>query len=415
LLNEQLTQIVSIINFFLLSIALTFLFIHAYRLKYALKNSEFHRRRAESFQSLFNATSEGVFRSREDGTLLEINDSGVKLLGLPSSKISNGDAVNIFECLDNSKGKKELLALLSHGQDVHHMVFDLATESRCGSFIEMSVHKRMDHEPVLEGIFYDITERIHVEENLRAYKTNLERDVTARTRDLILANKKIAKQHTELQKLSTSLIKSQETERRRIAQELHDELGQSLTAVKIGLEIIEDRLRVEKVRGVKEILSESISVVGNIMDNVHQISLNLRPSMLDELGLLPTVEWFTNTFSRRVSIPVRILNRGFKERLPSDQETILYRVVQEALTNVAKHAKADEVRMIFRKVRMKVQLWVIDNGSGFNLRTVKAEKHLKNRVGLIGIREKMVSCGGRFFIHSEPRRGTRLMVELDLP
>ncbi len=212
----------------------------------------------------------------------------------------------------------------------------------------------------------------------------------------------------ELGRLSAKLLQAQEDERRRIARELHDEIGQALSALKLELAVAER----EAVAG-REPLAEARSITEKALQSVRDISQLLHPSMLDDLGLVDTATWYTRAFSRRSGIRTDLTTETLDPRLPPEIEACIYRVIQEALTNVARHAEATECRVRIERRDRAVLLTVSDNGKGFQQELARppAERGL----GLVGVRERVTGFGGSLRIDSVAGAGTTLEVLLPLP
>mgnify|MGYP006292885747 CR=1 FL=1 len=216
-----------------------------------------------------------------------------------------------------------------------------------------------------------------------------------------------------LRQLTDQLVRAQEDERRRIARELHDELGQALTAISLDLAGIDRGLPVDVPAELLERLEEARALVKEIDDRVNEIALNLRPSLLDDLGLIPALRWYTASFSERTGIAVLTDFQEAGPGLRDDIATALYRIVQEALTNVARHAGASRVTFALQISDHTVELSIDDNGSGFDASGVKNGGTLPG-IGLIGIQERIHNLGGSLEIHSRPNRGTKVTIHLPL-
>jgi signal transduction histidine kinase len=211
----------------------------------------------------------------------------------------------------------------------------------------------------------------------------------------------------ELRLLSQQLVHAQEEERRRISRELHDEVGQKLTALRVDLGHLE-RLRAAPGGAFDERLTEARRIAEESMRLVRDIAMGLRPSMLDDLGLGPALEWQAREFSRR-GLPVTVTIDGVLEGIPESHSTCVYRVVQEALTNCARHAQASQVRVAVHRHNGRAVVMIQDNGVGFD------PYRAGNGLGLIGIQERVRELGGSVRISSQPGRGTALAVEIPAP
>lgn len=211
-----------------------------------------------------------------------------------------------------------------------------------------------------------------------------------------------------LQVLSHRLVEIQENERRRIALELHDEIGQSLTVLSLLLNS-HPVASMKSEKGMAE-LQNARELIDEISDKVQDLSLNLRPSMLDDLGLLPTLVWYIGRYSQQVNIEIDFEHVGLERRFPPDIETTAYRIIQEALTNVTRYA---EVKQAFVRVwaEDKINIQIEDNGVGFD--PIMILEH-KETIGVIGMRERADQVGGKLDILSSPGGGTTVIAILPL-
>jgi len=215
-----------------------------------------------------------------------------------------------------------------------------------------------------------------------------------------------AENSLHLHRLSARLVRAQEDERRLIARELHDEVGQALTAVKMQLAMARRSVPDGQARAI----DEARTITDAALQSARQISRLLHPPMLDDTGLAPTLDWYLKGFSERTGIPVDFVHSGMEERPAPEVETCLFRVVQEATTNIARHAAATSCRVYLQRLPASVALTVEDNGSGFE--PGAAPRHELEGVGLLGIEERVTDARGTFRIESAPGRGTRITVEL---
>jgi GAF domain-containing protein/anti-sigma regulatory factor (Ser/Thr protein kinase) len=225
----------------------------------------------------------------------------------------------------------------------------------------------------------------------------------------------VAKHKENLQGLSSRLIDAQEQERKRIAQELHDEMGQALTAMSINLSAIDKQLGAALDPETAQRLAETDSLITRTLEQMRELALDLRPSMLDDLGLLPALRWYVKRYENRTGILVGLEAVGLELRLPEQIETVIYRMVQEALTNVARHARANRVDIRLQRRDSIVQAFIEDDGSGFDPAEVADREAQERGVGLVGMRERIAAVGGSLEIKSHPGKGTRLAIELPLP
>ncbi len=224
------------------------------------------------------------------------------------------------------------------------------------------------------GTVYDITERKRAEDELRA--------------------------------LSHELVDLQENERRTFGRELHDEIGQSLTA----LQLLLNRIARLAADDIKDELNQAQSHVVGLMKRVREMSVGLYPTMLDSLGLLPALTWQFDRFTKLTQVYVSFEHTGLKKKFAPEITLATYRIIQEALTNVARHASVDEVTVTVSVDRNVIHVRVEDRGKGFSLNTLD----VRNSSGLSGMRERALALGGTLVVDTSPGIGTRIMAELPL-
>lgn len=215
----------------------------------------------------------------------------------------------------------------------------------------------------------------------------------------------------QLRLLSSELLVAQEKERKRVAQELHDGVGQYLTATKIQVHNLLDRMPEDADGDGVSCLGTAMSMLQQSIDEVKRIQRDLRPPVLDDLGIIATIEWFSRTYqSTYPGIKVEKLVRVEEQEVPEDLKTVIYRILQEAMNNVAKHSKADRVRLELRAADGALTLTICDNGKGLDLETVQADSRSRGAMGLASMWERAQLSGGEFSIESAPGAGTTLTV-----
>jgi PAS domain S-box-containing protein len=271
---------------------------------------------------------------------------------------------------------------VAKGQAVERELFDPPSGRWVRSAIYPTGHQTQNGREIFVHMIHDITERVQAKEALQ--------------------------QHAEqLQALSRRLVEIQESERRRIARELHDEIGQSLTGLKLILDMT-DRLPPDAVSAS---LGEARTIVNELVVQVRNMSLDLRPAMLDDLGLLHTLLWHFKRYTAQTRIDVTFRRSGVEGRRFAPQaETAVYRIVQEALTNVARHAGVSDVTVRLWADGDVLGVQVEDRGVGFDPDVVPVGAS----TGLSGMRERVALLGGQLTVESARRVGTRLTAELPL-
>jgi signal transduction histidine kinase len=219
--------------------------------------------------------------------------------------------------------------------------------------------------------------------------------------------REISNARTALQELSVRLLQAQEEERRSIARELHDEVGQSLTGVLVEMANLSTLIRSRRAEELEPKATEIKRLLEDSISGVRNMALLLRPPMLDDLGLLPALQWHARETARRSSVRVKIAAEGIPENLPDDLKTCIYRIVQEALHNVIQHAQAHTVRVSIERNGGYIYLSIQDDGRGF---AAKEERGM----GLLGMEERASHLGGSFTVESTPGEGAMLRVILPL-
>lgn len=211
-----------------------------------------------------------------------------------------------------------------------------------------------------------------------------------------------------LRRMSDRVLKVQEHERQRISRDLHDEVGQALTAINVNLAMLRTSLGPVTADSARR-LSETQHLIEQTMGNISNFSRELRPAMLDDLGLLPALRNYVKSFGERTGLAVRLDTTQSEniEQLDSERKIVVYRIVQEGLTNVAKHAHARQVDIIITGSRHDVRIQLSDDGDGFTPGSTPPEA-VPRQLGLIGLGERVRLVGGEFAINSTPGRGTHL-------
>jgi PAS domain S-box-containing protein len=353
------------------------------------KQSEEALRESEiKYRSLYENSMVGIFQIPTEGRLLRINSAFAQMFGYQKPEEMIREISDIgAQLFVHPEQWNVIIRWLGQNGTIRQKEFEMIR--RDGSRFWMLLTARVEKEPKGKFIYYegttiDITERIWAIEELGRNQDRL-RELTAR------------------------LMYAQESERKKISMELHDEIGQALTAVKINLVEIQKEIPSDIRSDVGARLIETDAIIENMLEQIHQMALDLRPALLDDLGLIPTLRWYTKHFKTRTGLDVRLDTGRPTARLLADQETAVYRIVQEALTNIAKHADATLVRIRMRWKRQAFILSIKDDGKGFD---VKTQKNNKNRtgMGLIGIRERAASLNGVMVIDSILGQGTSLSI-----
>jgi PAS domain S-box-containing protein len=270
-------------------------------------------------------------------------------------------------------------------------------------------------------IAHDLTHHKQATEHLQQANDALEAHVAVRTSELKQANEALHSEIAEhraaeerIKRLLREIVHTQEGERRRIARDLHDQLGQQLNAMAINLDILkkeceEHNIPCERIETIQ-------AIVEQLDSDVDFLTWQLRPTVLDDLGLLAALRKYVHEWSKHFGIQVEVFSTGMeKNRLSMEVETMLYRIAQEALNNVSKHSQAKNVSLLLERRPDEIWLTIEDDGSGFELEKQAVSGGDGDGLGLIGIRERTALVGGTVDIESSPGKGTNILVRIPLP
>jgi signal transduction histidine kinase len=318
-------------------------------------------------------------------------------LGLPDSqgletfyKFSQSNPSTPVIIFSSSDDVKIALQALQHGAQDYLVKGSYLTFENIGSLI------------ISRAIAYAI-ERYQIQQELLRERSLLEQRVTERTCEIKSAN-------IHLQKLASSLVNAQEAERRRISLELHDEAGQFLTALKLSLNMIQTELGSHSSALTSQ-MAEASQLTDTIIEKLRTLAHDLRPPAIDALGLNQVIQDLCRKTARQTG--VEIAYSGSQIDFPTHIQLSLYRVVQEALTNIIKHANASRVEVCLAVDAEQISLVVSDNGCGFSLTDLSALKSFDG-IGLLGIQDRIEAIGGAFAIKTQPHQGTILSVMIPL-
>jgi PAS domain S-box-containing protein len=231
-------------------------------------------------------------------------------------------------------------------------------------------------------------------------------DITERKK----AEEELKKSHEQLRNFAKRLAEAEEIERQKIARELHDQVGQNLTALGINLGILRNQLSDTLTEQTDARLNDSMGILEETAKRIRDVMSDLRPSVLDDYGLMAAIRWLSERISQRTGLTINVAYQDTKVDLPSETEITLFRIAQELLTNITKHAKATEVSIRLDSMDGKVQFVIVDNGVGFDPAALK--KIGESRWGLLNVRERTDAIAGILTIASRPGQGTRVVIEV---
>lgn len=333
------------------------------------------RESEERYRELFENAKDALYVHDLGGRYTSFNRAAEKLSGFTRDEIIGKHFSNFIAPRNLKDARENFCKKLDYEGETTYEI-DLITKDRRRVPVEVS--SRLIYEngkPIgIQGVARDISDRKRAQEALRNY--------------------------------SQRLIEAQEAERQVIARELHDEIGQVLTAVRINLNSLE---RSAQSGSQALAIDDSLVIVDEALERVRELSLNLRPSVLDSLGLGPALRWYVDHYARRSGIVADLtsdLEDGTRLRL--ELETACFRIVQEALTNVMRHARATHVRVSIKRSNGNLDVKIRDNGVGFNVETLLKDSPPAWTLGLRGMEERAVAAQGHLKIDSAPTRGTEV-------
>jgi two-component system CheB/CheR fusion protein len=363
-----------------------------------------------------------IFTTDPSGQIDSWNAGAEHMLGYTEAEAIGQSAAIIFTPEDRAGGalEQELRQAAAEGRagdERWHIRKDGARFYASGVMAPLR-----DPQGSLRGfvkVMRDLTRQKIAEEQLQRAHDELEQRVSARTRELAAANARLQAEMAERAQAENArvevlrrLVSAQEEERRRISRELHDQLGQQLSALRLGLDALAsspsaDPPAVARLRQLAEQLDR----------NVDRLALELRPSALDDLGLLVALQQHVEEWAEHYGVAAEFQTTGIdRRRLPAEIETVIYRVAQEALTNAAKHAGARHVSVsvVFERRSGQVRLTVEDDGRGFDVEAARQSPDAHRKLGLLGMQERVALAGGTLTIESAPERGTTVFVRIPI-
>jgi PAS domain S-box-containing protein len=350
-----------------------------------LRAAEAERKRVEDeMRVLHEAAFEGIM-IHEKGILIKANDQYFKMFGYEPAELLGKRVIPLTVV-------PESLNFQSRRTTPNGVTtYEIKGLRKDGSTFLMEVRgKLMDYQGrQVRGVaVMDITERKKVEEALRE------------------------SEHM-LRFLSTRLFEAQEQERSRLSKELHDQLGHDLVLLKSQVHSIEKQMR-EDQENLKKDCESVIAAIEQIIENVRRISRDLMPSILEDLGLFASLQWLVENFSKQYGIDITLDLEDIDHLFSREIQVNLYRVVQEAFTNIYKHAGAKNVFVEVKKEGGQIIFAVKDDGKGFELNKVMHRKYSEKGVGLMAMKERMLMIGGSLEVHSQPGSGSTIMFRVPI-
>lgn len=395
------------------------------------QNSQFFRNQYESelkrheiakrYEFLTQYANDSILLEDLNGKILEANERALLAYGYSRDEMLRLSMLDISGPGIVSRNEGVLMPHEERG-----IVFETVHRRKDGSLFPVEVSSRvvqLGGVDYVQSIVRDITERKHAELAMREAQDELERRVEERTAELLRANevlqseiverrrveKALRKSESMLKLRSAQLLLAQETERKRLALDLHDSIGQSLSAIKMG--VLECHRATGNGQDGHRLLEPLLKMIHQSVDDVRRISMNLRPSILDDLGILATIDWFTTEMGKvHPGMRIRKDISVEEEEIPEGLKIVAYRILQESFNNIAKHSGATLVNIFLTKENGRLEMKVTDNGNGFDPHSPSSRQDSTGGLGLSSMRERAELSGGEFTFVSRVGEGTEVTV-----
>jgi PAS domain S-box-containing protein len=403
--------------------------LQVHQLELEMQNSELREARDEvevqlgRYTDLYDFAPVGYYSINEQGLILDVNLTGAALLGVERSRLINRRLLG-FVTPKSLTILQTFFKKVFAGPEKQVCVVSLLTEQGATFWADLQATPASageDTEKWCRVVVSDLTTLKQAEEVLQRMEglATANRELKLEIVHREMAEAALKKSETEarhmqeqLRHLSHQLLLTQEDERKRISRELHDEIVQTLVGINVHLSslTVKDPVDIEDLRTK---ITRTQRLVEKSVEIVHRFARELRPTVLDDLGLIPALQSFITEFTQRTKIPVSFEACSEVEQLAGTERTVLYRVAQSVLANVDKHAQARHVNVSIRKIENAISLEIHDDGKSFEVeRVLLATRH--KRLGLLGSRERIEMVGGKFTIESAPRKGTTVRAEVPI-
>ncbi|MDA3873553.1 MAG: histidine kinase [Kiritimatiellae bacterium] len=404
--------------------------LEVHQIELEMQNVELQKARNEAeearvtYQNLYDFAPVGYFTLSREGSVLMANLPGASLLGTERGALT-GHPFSQWVAPDKRADFKEFLDRVFEGEGPVSMELDIQRRGEEG-FIANLEAREGEGDQGCRMILTDITQRKAGEEADRRLKISTrsnrklkgeilhrkEVEATLETAQgrLDQSLEKSERQRKRLRTLTHALLNAQEEERKRISRELHDGIVQALVVIQYEFELLSQGAE-DRFPGLHDQISRSQDILERSIDLVHDFAFDLRPSVLDNLGLGPALETFAARFQESTGITVTLDLFEDIGNIGSPEHSMLYRVVQEAFTNVSTHAQAQNVRLSIHRTTTGIRMEITDDGVGIDLE--KSESSLgEGRLGLVGMKERVEMLGGFLDVHSKPGEYTTIQVDL---
>jgi len=351
------------------------------------KRAEQALRQSEArYRAIVEDQTELISRFAPDGTLTFVNDAYCRYFGETEDQLIGHRFWHHVPTEDQEKFKQHLAKLNPQNlvATIEHRVYTSTGEMRWQQWTDRAIRDDRGNIVEFQAVGRDITERRKAEEALR-------------------------ESEKQMRYLSSQILKAQEQERQRIARDLHDSIIQSLATIKINLRVNLKHLAQDQPEKTCDSFESIVSMIQDTIEEVRRVYTDLRPSMLDNLGILTTISWACREFEQ-THRQIRVLTKTDvkEDEISETLKIVIYRIMQEALNNIAKHSKANLIDISLSKDDGKIHLTIEDNGCGFDVAAMLSDQNNRHGLGLVSMKERTELSGGTFTIESAEQRGTTI-------
>lgn len=408
--------------------------LHVQQVEIEMQNAELAEARdrlealLEKYRDLYDFAPIGYFSLDRRGRILEVNITGASLLGLERGRLVGSNLTRFVDAASRPVLRSFLEKVFSNAGNC---ACELAMLKDGGRLLPANLQGGVaaspdDRQPCCRLVVSDVSALVAAREaqNRVESLSTANRELTAEVarrqaveRALKRSQQKQARLLKEsrtlqrqLRQVSHDVLRAQEEERKRISRELHDEVSQVLVSIHVQLETLVREAAVDPGR-LRARVAEAQRLLQLGVKRIHAFARDLRPTQLDDLGLIPSLQALVKEFNERAGVGVHFVSFAGVERLSGTRRTVLYRVAQSALSNVAEHARASRVTLRITRTGRVVRMEIADNGRAFDVdRALRPKRGV--RLGLLGMRERVEMVGGRFSVVSAPGKGTTVRVEI---
>ncbi len=373
------------------------------------------REREERFKAIAESSPAAIITADSTGKILYWNKAAETIYGYKAKEIV-GKSIELLRPESKrlaDRKNRDLFIKTGRSRYIGKTVEGPARKKDGTVFLSetSTSYWKIGCEIIFCGIVLDITDRKRMEQELKKAHEELEKKVKQRTDELAKANKELQASRDYLKKYAGMLLSVREEERRNISTTLHDELGSMAISVDSPMSIAKEEVKDNNRNAAIGAIEQAQAALRKAVGDLRRLAADLRPPSLEIMGLTSALNDFIDNFKKHTTFKISFGNDLAKKKIPEDMAIVIYRVIQEALNNITRHAKANKVSVRLYPDKDKVHLDITDDGVGFDIDKV-SKRRGKLKIGIQGMRERVESMGGEFSITSAPRQGTQLKAVL---